>query len=292
MAVCAGADILYLVQAANGNYTDPAVLNALYLLSFSLLAIAGWVPRSGRVAAPTEAPQTVILAAIAAAVALGLLVVGSLTEINPLAVALAAGALLAACARAALTYAENVRMLRASAREAVTDHLSGLGNRRQLMADLEEACARAGQSRPSTLVFFDLNGFKGYNDSFGHAAGDALLARIGASLQVAVGHSGRTYRLGGDEFCALLERPRPARRSSHRGDQPCPDRARQRLHRRRIARTGADSRRGAPRRAPCCNSPMSGCTPSKSRASRAQTRDVPLQLLDERAPGCARTSAR
>ena len=50
---------------------------------------------------------------------------------------------------------------------------------------------------------FDLNGFKGYNDSFGHPAGDALLARLGARLAAAL--PGReAYRLGGDEFCALV----------------------------------------------------------------------------------------
>ena len=41
---CAGADILYVSQVATGDYTDPALLNAMYLLSFSLLAVAGWVP--------------------------------------------------------------------------------------------------------------------------------------------------------------------------------------------------------------------------------------------------------
>ena len=95
-------------------------------------------------------------------------------------------------------------MLRRSAEDAVTDGLSGLGNRRRLMRDLEEAVAVANEHHPRTLVFFDLNGFKRYNDTFGHAAGDALLARLGASLRDAVGGHGEAYRLGGDEFCLLL----------------------------------------------------------------------------------------
>ena len=90
-----------------------------------------------------EAPQTIVLTAVAAAVALAVLVVGTFTRITPLAVALAAGALLVGCARAILTYTENLRMLRASAREAVTDALSGLGNRRRLMIDLDDACVQA-----------------------------------------------------------------------------------------------------------------------------------------------------
>ena len=55
--------------------------------------------------------------------------------------------------------------------------------------------------RPLGLIMFDLNGFKGYNDTFGHPAGDALLARLGRRLAAAV-PGGEAYRLGGDEFCA------------------------------------------------------------------------------------------
>jgi two-component system, cell cycle response regulator len=50
---------------------------------------------------------------------------------------------------------------------------------------------------------FDLDGFKLYNDSFGHAAGDALLGRLAARLAAAAAPSGSAYRMGGDEFCML-----------------------------------------------------------------------------------------
>jgi diguanylate cyclase (GGDEF)-like protein len=56
----------------------------------------------------------------------------------------------------------------------------------------------------ATLAFFDLNGFKQYNDSFGHLAGDALLKRLGWALATSVAGQGEAYRLGGDEFCVLL----------------------------------------------------------------------------------------
>jgi diguanylate cyclase (GGDEF)-like protein len=55
------------------------------------------------------------------------------------------------------------------------------------------------------LLLFDLDGFKNYNDSFGHLAGDALLARLGQALERSVRPYGRAYRLGGDEFCVLAE---------------------------------------------------------------------------------------
>ena len=53
-------------------------------------------------------------------------------------------------------------------------------------------------------MLFDLNGFKGYNDTFGHPAGDALLARLGNKLAAIPGPNGAVYRLGGDEFCMIV----------------------------------------------------------------------------------------
>jgi diguanylate cyclase (GGDEF)-like protein/prepilin-type processing-associated H-X9-DG protein len=97
--------------------------------------------------------------------------------------------------------------LRAARREletaAASDVLTGLPNRRQLMTDLENRAARPAD--PAMLLLFDLDGFKNYNDSFGHLAGDALLARLGQALERSVQPYGRAYRLGGDEFCVLAE---------------------------------------------------------------------------------------
>ena len=53
-------------------------------------------------------------------------------------------------------------------------------------------------------MLFDLDGFKSYNDTFGHPAGDALLAHLGMKLAASVAPYGEAYRLGGDEFCAVL----------------------------------------------------------------------------------------
>ena len=95
------------------------------------------------------------------------------------------------------------RAQRALVHAAQTDALTGLGNRRQLAADLEAGLARATNEDPLLLALYDLNGFKQYNDMFGHPAGDALLARMGAALCRAVETRGRAYRIGGDEFCVL-----------------------------------------------------------------------------------------
>jgi diguanylate cyclase (GGDEF)-like protein len=88
---------------------------------------------------------------------------------------------------------------------ARTDALTGLGNRRALMEDL--ALAVEPGAPPRTFAIFDLDGFKSYNDRHGHPAGDALLERLGAKLAATLAGRGTAYRLGGDEFCVLLEGP-------------------------------------------------------------------------------------
>lgn len=96
-------------------------------------------------------------------------------------------------------------LLHSTLREhAFTDALTKLGNRRRLEADVAQQIPVAGEL-PLTVVLFDLDGFKGYNDTFGHAAGDGLLARLGGALaEAAAGLGGSAYRLGGDEFCAVV----------------------------------------------------------------------------------------
>src|SRR5436305_1991284 len=87
--------------------------------------------------------------------------------------------------------------------QAVTDSLTNLGNRGKLAADVEDRYSAASHACPLVLIVFDLDGFKSYNDTFGHLAGDALLARLGTKLAEAVHPHGTAYRLGGDEFCVL-----------------------------------------------------------------------------------------
>jgi diguanylate cyclase (GGDEF)-like protein len=103
-----------------------------------------------------------------------------------------------------LWWARRVRStMEESRRQALTDDLTGLGNRRRLLIDLERAIERGTDHSPAVLALFDLDGFKTYNDTHGHPAGDTLLALLGARL--AAGFSdGAAYRLGGDEFCLLL----------------------------------------------------------------------------------------
>jgi diguanylate cyclase (GGDEF)-like protein len=99
--------------------------------------------------------------------------------------------------------AADVKAYRELRVQALTDSLTGLGNRRMLMDDLSAQLATVSAEQPLLLALFDLDGFKGYNDGFGHPAGDAMLAKLGSRLALAVGTDGAAYRLGGDEFCVL-----------------------------------------------------------------------------------------
>jgi diguanylate cyclase (GGDEF)-like protein len=90
----------------------------------------------------------------------------------------------------------------------VTDHLTGLGNRRHLFDVLdaffvEQAAGAHSQSRMAFL-FIDLNHFKEINDSFGHPAGDEILRQLGARLGETLRASAVLARVGGDEFAAVL----------------------------------------------------------------------------------------
>jgi diguanylate cyclase (GGDEF)-like protein/PAS domain S-box-containing protein len=91
------------------------------------------------------------------------------------------------------------------AHEAYHDSLTGMPNRRKLMEDLGRRLASATPESPLFLLLFDLDGFKAYNDTFGHPAGDALLSRLGRRLSSAVQGRGIAYRMGGDEFCVLAQ---------------------------------------------------------------------------------------
>ena len=114
------------------------------------------------------------------------------------------------CGRGRVSGASGPAMLGTSRGEANTDELTGLGNRRRLAEDLANGLRDVTPERPLLLMLFDLNGFKAYNDTYGHPAGDALLARLGEGLAGTVDGEGGAYRMGGDEFCVLATTP-PAR---------------------------------------------------------------------------------
>jgi two-component system, cell cycle response regulator len=205
LALSAVADGIYLVQTAEGTYVEGTLLDAAWPASAFLVALAAWTP-TRKIALHDWVIMAVPVGG--GVVAVQLLVYDHFERVNAAAVSLAAWALLLALARMALAFLENQRTLSVTHTEARTDSLTGLRNRRSLMLDLELQLAHADLARPKALLLFDLDGFKEYNDAFGHPAGDGLLARLAEQLEEAVEGHGLAYRLGGDEFCALVS---PAR---------------------------------------------------------------------------------
>jgi len=95
---------------------------------------------------------------------------------------------------------------------ALTDSLTGLRNRRAFEEDLAREIARAARYRGClSLIILDVDRFKEVNDRFGHDRGDELLRAVATTLVQDVRSGDTTYRIGGDEFAAILPHGKPAR---------------------------------------------------------------------------------
>ena len=197
------ADSVYLYETAAGTYVEGGPLDVAWPAALVLIACSAWQPLRKLEGVRAESWQALTLPTIFASVALTLLVYDHFVRINTVAIALATATLAAVIVRAVLTFRERVQLLAASREEAMTDALTGLGNRRRFIMDMERELVFSRETDPTALVVFDLDGFKAYNDAFGHAAGDTLLNRVAGRLRTAMEGCGTAYRLGGDEFCII-----------------------------------------------------------------------------------------
>jgi diguanylate cyclase (GGDEF)-like protein len=96
-------------------------------------------------------------------------------------------------------------LLELSRVEASTDALTGMANRRGLFEDSARLLRELPSGGNVSIGIFDLDGFKSYNDTFGHPAGDSLLAHLGHQLVQAMHGRAHAYRMGGDEFCVVTD---------------------------------------------------------------------------------------
>ena len=198
-ALVAVADTVYTTMLAGGVTSTTIATNALWTLGLVAVGFAAWIPPVQHRLKP-DAWRVLLAPSIAAALALGTLVYAALADVNTVAIGLAALAIVGGIVRAVFTFGE-LRTLAHTQLEAVTDPLTGLGNRRLLMRELDDALT-AGH--PFWLAVLDLDGFKLYNDTFGHSDGDLMLARLAKRLRGVLEGHGRAYRLGGDEFCVIV----------------------------------------------------------------------------------------
>ena len=197
-----GAVLLWAVGDAWFGYLDAVgryypIVDLTWPAAALLLALAAWSPSPPPLKDPAVHWRAGSLASICGLLALGLLILDHYDPLNSASFYLSVLAIGGLGLRLVLAHRENDRLLKL----AQTDPLTGIHSRGRLVSD---AAQLEAAGRPVTIVLFDLDGFKLYNDSFGHAAGDALLIRIARRLANAVAGFGDVYRIGGDEFTALF----------------------------------------------------------------------------------------
>jgi diguanylate cyclase (GGDEF)-like protein len=169
-----------------------------------LMSMAVWVRPGYSDPLVLQKPPGFVLPAVAAVSGLGILVIGTLRHMDPVAVGLATAALVVVGIRLALSVGGMRTLTQERHRQSVTDDLTGLRNRRYLFHILDGFFAEEAGTRSLAFLFVDLSHFKEINDSFGHPAGDEVLKQLGARLTGSLRDSDLLVRLGGDEFAVVL----------------------------------------------------------------------------------------
>ncbi|HXQ88191.1 MAG TPA: GGDEF domain-containing protein [Solirubrobacterales bacterium] len=202
LAVMAVADVAFTLQSYEAAVPGGDWVEPIYLISAVLLGLEAWQPDADTIhpEARFDGWREMVVPGIVATAMIALVVMQYFSHASALTTLLWSATMLAVIGRLALSLRENKRLLE----QVRTDRLTGLGSQARLQMDLE-ARARRSPSQPLTVILLDLNGFKHYNDTFGHPAGDKMLGLLGGRLRGAVAPEGTGYRLGGDEFVVLVE---------------------------------------------------------------------------------------
>lgn len=193
------SDVGYLWLYSRDTYLVGGIVDEGWLIALLLLAARPKLPRTSARVLNTYPP-------IFIALALSLSILGWYA-LNPRAVSTASIApaiatLLLAFIRMALAL-EEAEQGRIHRQLAVTDELTGVGNRREFLARLSQLPKDGSHS----LLLLDLDGFKAVNDHHGHSAGDGILREVAHRFQAALPSDAYLARLGGDEFGVLISAP-------------------------------------------------------------------------------------
>ncbi|MFD1373318.1 putative bifunctional diguanylate cyclase/phosphodiesterase [Actinoplanes sichuanensis] len=202
MGLFAAADTVSMVLLWEG-LDVPAAVDLAWLTALSLLALAARQPSGHtRATRPSLWLSTTVPAGLAVC-CLGLLLWAALTahRIPPVSSVLAGIAVTAAIVRM-MASVRTAEALGAARRQARTDELTGLANRRFFVERLERELDRPDPG--PAVAYVDLDRFKEVNDSFGHDVGDTLLRLVGARMRESLGPEVLLARLGGDEFGLIM----------------------------------------------------------------------------------------
>ncbi len=211
-----GSAWLFAYLVANGANAIPPLADAGFMAAPLLYALAPWAPPPrSRAAVSDDRLRTGaylhLLVPFLPLVVTGVFIgVGTATgiDLGPTEVYLGLAVVALMALRQLLTSADNVRLLRSLVDsraeleyQATHDPVTGLANRAAFQDRLDRA------DHPLSLLFIDVDDFKGVNDRYGHATGDAVLRAVGQRLAGCVREGDLVARLGGDEFGVLIDGP-------------------------------------------------------------------------------------
>jgi diguanylate cyclase (GGDEF)-like protein len=238
-------DVLLLILAVGGTALIPGKKNPQWLMlagavainaigdTFNLFASSGSTSHLGTIFNGIAWPSSILLISISvwmrpgqfnplaerrtpgfllpglgAGAGLAILLVDTVQRVTPVAIGLATATLVTVGIRLGLSVRGLRSLTEIRHRQAITDELTGLGNRRQLFSLLNAFFADRADpetiNRHLSLLYVDLDHFKEINDSFGHGAGDELLRQLGPRLTSSLRDTDVLVRVGGDELAVLI----------------------------------------------------------------------------------------
>jgi diguanylate cyclase len=209
IAITAVGDTFNLFSGSGAPSQVGTIFNGMaWPCAILLISIAVWVRPLQRSPLAIDETPGFLLPGLGAGAGLSILVVDTLHQVSPVAVGLATATLIIVGIRLTLSV-RGLRVLTEKRhRQAITDDLTGLGNRRQLFNLLDAFFADNADpdtiDRRLSLLYVDLDHFKEINDSFGHSAGDELLRQLGPRLMARLRDTDVLVRVGGDELAVLI----------------------------------------------------------------------------------------
>jgi diguanylate cyclase (GGDEF)-like protein len=196
-------DTMFLLRIATGSFVIGTTWDAGWLVGLAAFALAAWQMDLGEPKARPSGWVSVAVPLISGLLGLALLIVSAVHHLHTFTVVAAAGCVLAGQARTALS-ARDAKALGLARREARTDDLTGLSNRRHFYSRLAEALDAPTADRPLAVILIDLDRFKQINDSLGHHVGDTLIQVVAQRLARTLRPGDLLARLGGDEFAVIV----------------------------------------------------------------------------------------
>jgi diguanylate cyclase (GGDEF)-like protein len=200
LVVFAAADSVYVIRVLSNTYVTGTPLDSVWMFGTFLMASAAWQVRAYK---PAPGVQPVVVPGMFVVTSLLILVYGTNRRVIPLGIVLATATLVLGIVRMANAYRQ-LRTLAETKREARTDELTGLANRRLFYETLGRCLMPGSGCERLAVLMIDLDRFKEINDSLGHHVGDEVLRQLGPRLATVVGPSATVARLGGDEFGLLI----------------------------------------------------------------------------------------